>query len=72
MIGKVYNFCLFTFMTHYEKNLHGAKTVIRNTNLQPLSCFFGKISFTFQDDLYTKRGLPRWLSHKESTCQCRK
>ena len=40
MIGKVYNFCLFTFMTHYEKNLHGAKTVIRNTNLQPLSCFF--------------------------------
>ena len=59
MIGKGYNFCLFTFMTHYEKNLYGAKTVIRNTNLQPLSYFFGKICFTFQDDLYTKRGLPR-------------
>ena len=45
-------------MTHYEKNLHGAKTVIRNTNLQPLSCFFGKICFTFKMISIQKGGFP--------------
>lgn len=29
-IRKVYNFCLFAFTTHYEKNLVNAKTLVRN------------------------------------------
>lgn len=36
MIRKVYNFWLFAFITHYEKNLVAAKTLVKNVTLVPI------------------------------------
>lgn len=50
MIRKVYNFCLFAFMTHYEKNVLDAKTFIRNTT--PLPPILTTILFLWETILY--------------------